>query len=264
MSIYKRGNVYWFDFVFNGTRFQESTKQGNQRVAQQIEAARRTQLAKSKVGIEAPAKGPEIKMPTFREQSEVWLAHLRTRNRKPIPESSVPSIRAALNKWLLPTLGSLRLSEVNHNALRDLVAKMAASLTPKTVCTYTVMAKQIVESLANEDGQPIVVRKWDNDRLDLPIVNKRDQRRVTLSKEQIEALIGICDEPWERTLYILCCASGLRISEALALDREHLSDDFSVIYVRQQVKAFRVVACLKTDAAWRDVDLHPSIAQILK
>jgi hypothetical protein len=27
MSIYKRGNVYWYDFVFNGVRFQGSTKQ---------------------------------------------------------------------------------------------------------------------------------------------------------------------------------------------------------------------------------------------
>jgi integrase len=61
-------------------------------------------------------------------------------------------------------------------------------------------------------------------------------------------------------LYILCCASGLRISEALALDREHLADDCSVIYVRQQVKANRIVACLKTDAAWRDVDLDPIVA----
>ena len=50
----------------------------------------------------------------------------------------------------------------------------------------------------------------------------------------------------------------------MALDREHLSDDFSTIYVRQQVKAAKIVPCLKSDAAWRDVDLHPSVAQTLK
>ena len=52
--------------------------------------------------------------------------------------------------------------------------------------------------------------------------------------------------------------------EVLALDREHLSDDFSTIYVRQHVKAAKIVACLKSDAAWRDVDLHPSVELILK
>jgi integrase len=50
----------------------------------------------------------------------------------------------------------------------------------------------------------------------------------------------------------------------LAVDREHLSDDASEIYVRQQVKANKVVACLKTDAAWRVVDLDPRVAQLLR
>jgi hypothetical protein len=65
-------------------------------------------------------------------------------------------------------------------------------------------------------------------------------------------------------LYVLCCTKSLRLSEALALDGEHLSDDFSVIRVEQQVKANKVVPCLKTDAAWRDVDLDPRIAQAFK
>jgi integrase len=41
MAPYKRGGVWWFEFVFNGERVGESTKQGNKRVAEQIESARR-------------------------------------------------------------------------------------------------------------------------------------------------------------------------------------------------------------------------------
>ena len=51
MSIFKRGNVYWFHFLFNGEHIQKSTKQGNPRVARQMEAAYRTALAKGEVGI---------------------------------------------------------------------------------------------------------------------------------------------------------------------------------------------------------------------
>jgi len=51
MSIFKRGNVYWYHFWFNGQHIQESTKQGNPRVARTIEAAHRTALAKGEVGI---------------------------------------------------------------------------------------------------------------------------------------------------------------------------------------------------------------------
>lgn len=51
MAIFKRGKVYWYNFVFNGEHIQESTKQGNPRVARQMEAAHRTSLAKGEVGI---------------------------------------------------------------------------------------------------------------------------------------------------------------------------------------------------------------------
>jgi integrase len=49
--VYKRGKVYWYKFIFNGELIRGSTKQANQRVAEQIEAARKTQLAKGEVGI---------------------------------------------------------------------------------------------------------------------------------------------------------------------------------------------------------------------
>ena len=51
MAIFKRGKKYWYHFVFNGRHIQKSTKQGNPRVARQMEAAHRTALAKGEVGI---------------------------------------------------------------------------------------------------------------------------------------------------------------------------------------------------------------------
>jgi integrase len=61
MSIFKRGNVYWYHFLFNGEHIQASTKQGNPRVARQIEAAFRTALAKGEVGITERKKAPGFK-----------------------------------------------------------------------------------------------------------------------------------------------------------------------------------------------------------
>src|SRR5229473_5057328 len=58
MSIFKRGNVYWYHFWFNGQHIQESTKQGNPRVARQMEAAHRTSLAKGEVGIREKTTPP--------------------------------------------------------------------------------------------------------------------------------------------------------------------------------------------------------------
>ena len=48
MAIYKRGKTYWYKFMFQGQLVRESTKQGNDKVARQMEAAHRTRLAKEK------------------------------------------------------------------------------------------------------------------------------------------------------------------------------------------------------------------------
>ena len=71
MSIFKRGNVYWYHFVFNGDHVQESTKQGNPNVARNIEAAHRTALAKGEVGFRE--KRPAITLAEFIEKRfEPW------------------------------------------------------------------------------------------------------------------------------------------------------------------------------------------------
>ena len=61
MSIFKRGGVYWYHFLFNGEHIQHSTKQRNPRTARQIEAAFRTALAKGEVGITERKKAPGFK-----------------------------------------------------------------------------------------------------------------------------------------------------------------------------------------------------------
>jgi len=61
MSIYKRGDVYWYKFQFNGTLVRESTRQGNDKVARQMEAAHRTSLAKGEVGIRDKKTVPTLK-----------------------------------------------------------------------------------------------------------------------------------------------------------------------------------------------------------
>ena len=60
MSIYKRGDIYWYKFMWNGELVRESTKQGNDKVARQMEAAHRTSLAKGEVGIREKKPVPTL------------------------------------------------------------------------------------------------------------------------------------------------------------------------------------------------------------
>lgn len=50
MSIFKRGKVYWYHFLFNGEHVQKTAKQANPRTTRQMGAAYRAALAKSEVG----------------------------------------------------------------------------------------------------------------------------------------------------------------------------------------------------------------------
>src|SRR6202162_2727157 len=53
MAVYKqpKSKNWWYKFNWNGEAIRESTKQTNKRVAEQMEAAHRTSLAKGEVGI---------------------------------------------------------------------------------------------------------------------------------------------------------------------------------------------------------------------
>src|SRR5215469_13291619 len=53
MAVYKQtgSKNWWYKFHWNGEFIRESTKQTNKRVAEQMEAARKTALAKGEVGI---------------------------------------------------------------------------------------------------------------------------------------------------------------------------------------------------------------------
>ena len=60
MSIFKRGRTYWYHFFFDGQHIQCSTKQGNPRIARQIEAAHRTALAKGEAGLVKKKPAPTL------------------------------------------------------------------------------------------------------------------------------------------------------------------------------------------------------------
>jgi integrase len=205
------------------------------------------------------------KVVTFRERAEWWLDWLQTRNNDPIPETSVPSIRSALDKWLIPNLGDLPLSEVGNGALKNLVCKMKGQLSPKSQHTYVGFAKEVRKSLVDDEGEVIFPTTWNNGFIALPKVNKRLQRRGKVSAQDIERLIGLASKEWVWMLYILAPATGMRIAELLAVEIEkHISPDCTMIAVRQQAKGSKIVQYLKTDAAHRLVDVCPQAADLLR
>src|SRR5206468_1614418 len=61
VSTYKRGDIYWYKFMWHGEIVRESTRQGNDKVARNMEAAHRSALAKGEVGIREKQRAPILR-----------------------------------------------------------------------------------------------------------------------------------------------------------------------------------------------------------
>ncbi len=143
---------------------------------------------------------------------------------------------------------------------------MKKSLSARSVDTYVGYIQQIVASLKDgETGEPIHRRKWDSAVMDLPLVNSKQQRRPALKAKAVNQIVKE-SEGEEQALYVLEGATGLRISEALALEAKHFINGGRTLEVRQQVDRDtpRIVSYLKTDSAYRQVDLTAPVAEYLQ
>lgn len=117
----------------------------------------------------------------------------------------------------------------------------------------------IVGSLLNDEGEPIYPRKWNNEFIDLPVVE--NQRQPVFTGEEVSKLLNNCDS-FHRILCALTAGSGLRIGEALAIRVELVSRDRRTIEIQNSTDRGQV-GPTKTGAGVRFVDLHSSLAAML-
>jgi integrase len=200
---------------------------------------------------------------TFRTQADWWLNHMQARKRGPITPATAAGFGSYLKKWLNPSLGDLPLSSVNNLVVKGLVTKMTdAKLSAKMVSNVVQVVKMVVASAVNVNGEQVHPRTWNHEFIDLPEI--RDQRQPTFTSEVMKAITARSGER-ERMLYVLLGATGMRVGEALGIEIDkHFSNGFSTLFIRQKVWNGRAQSFLKTENGVRDIDLHPSVAEMLK
>jgi integrase len=148
MAVYKRGKVWWYKFHWNGELIRESTKQANKRIAEQMEAAHRTSLAKGEVGLRDRKPAPTLK--AFAEQD--FLPFVRsTLAAKPrtvtFYETTVRNLKQFAKLW------SLRLDEITPELLADFAAhRRGAGMETSTINRDLATIRRIFR-LAQEWGR---------------------------------------------------------------------------------------------------------------
>lgn len=123
--------VYWYKFMWQGKLIRESTKQGNDKVARQVEAAHRTSLAKGEVGIREKKPVP-ILSDFIEERFEPWA---KARFEKSSPKTWRDYYRVGLLaiKNYNP-LASMKLDEITSETVADFAAyRQSSGLQVSTV-----------------------------------------------------------------------------------------------------------------------------------
>ncbi len=215
---------------------------------------------------------------TFESQAAWWLAEIKaerivnSKTRKPIRTNTTDYYSTAV-AYLNEVVGNNPLASLDNPEARELVSKMKAQLkdnerrfSDKTIVEFFKVFKTVIASAKDEKLRQVYPREWDLAYIGLPKVSKREQHRPTFTPKEIVHIIKSCKRAIYRLAVVLLVATGVRIAELLALEvGKHISPDCTVVYIRQQrSRKGEIVPTPKTDAGYRDVDVHPLAARILR
>jgi integrase len=202
MGVYRRGETWWYEFVFNGGRIRESAKTNSKTIARDAEKSRRREL---ELGINGLAR--RERPPLFRLATDQWLGSLNGLAEKTL---------AAYRQYARSLSGEFRDRLICDIGLDDIVRlqrrRIAQGKSPRTV-NYEIHALRLILKHFN---------LW------WPLADKvrmlRGERQPgrALSREEESTLIRVIREsgsPALLPLFIVSIDSGLRASEIRSLRR---------------------------------------------
>src|SRR5579872_500263 len=249
MAVFKRGATWWYQFYYRGLRIQESTRQGSKRVALDMQAARRTALARGEVGLlEIPP------VPTFDTAMKAFLAWSKE-NHHAHPkthERYVTSSRAlALYFKKMPinriaaedveAFKSFRQSVKSAHTKRKL---RPASINRELACLKAMLNRYIMSGVIHQN--PVCkIQFLDEDN---------EQQRVISFQEQNTYLL-LASQPL-RDVVTVMVETGMRPEEVYRLRVEN-------VHI-QQPSPYLFNPYGKTKSAKRKIPLTSTAAEILK
>jgi hypothetical protein len=124
MAIYKRGDVYWYSFIFAGQRVQESSKSHSKTVARDAEKQRRREL---EAGINGLTSTRETGIRTIKDIAAEYLIDYRLRHRGvTFAEYAVGHVVRLLGDKMAVEIGETVVKDYQSDRLREKAA-------PKTI-----------------------------------------------------------------------------------------------------------------------------------
>ena len=242
--IYKRGKPYWYKFMWQGRLVRESTKQGNDKVARQMESAHRTALAKGEVGIRERRPVPTLS-DFFRERFLPWAESV---------------FGAKPKTWLWYRNGARRL--LSYLALAD---RPLNEITSESAAAYVAHRQSLGREVSSINRELQVLRRalhlaveWD--ALDAAprirmLTGEKHRERVVAPEEEARYLAA-ASEPLASIATVLV-DTGMRPEECFRLRWE------SITWMNGRFGTL-LVTHGKTAAARRVIPMSPRVRSVLE
>lgn len=285
MSIYKRGNVYWYKFMWNGEVIRESTKQGNDRIARNMEAAHRTRLSKQKDARNDACERLKCSEVLLCDECEKWFAAPEAHQK----DSHTFCSGVCLASWTKRHTRIVTLAEFLKDDFEPFVKTRHAE-KPATIEYYLDGAKMVkrcdwasepLDKITDQHAQHFAAKygslspsrincglrslrralnlAYEWGKLEKPVkitlAKGERQRDTVLSDADWQRYILECPQPWQDAAIIIR-GTGMRPGEAFALKWEniHLNGSGGLVQVTEG----------KTKAARRMLPLVPLVYATLK
>ena len=213
MSIFKRGNVFWYEFVFRGRRIRESTRLSNKHAAMRAEAIRKGDLAKGTSGIET------VKCPPFgffvKEEFLPWAKSTRKHNTFKRYNVSAKTLLKHFN---------VHIDQLSPASVERFKVKRVGECSPAGV-NRDLAALRFMMNFAIRQGY---IRK--NPVQDVGFLREGPGNMRIISHEEEERYLAAAD-PALRDVAILMLQTGMRPNEVFNIRSEnvHLAARFIFI-----------------------------------
>lgn len=195
--LYKRGETWWFKFVFAGKTFRESAKTNSKDLARRAEVKRRRDLEEGYHGLKK-RQAPQ----TFKAASNDWLEM-----KKPTLAPKSHLIEKTCLTHLLPILGQKLMTDINANDIsRYQQQRKKEGAAPKSINLEVGTLRAILRRH----------RLWANIQPDVRMLAVPDDIGKALSVDDEKKLMDACAESRSRSLLpavVLALNTGMRYSE---------------------------------------------------
>lgn len=140
-----------------------------------------------------------------------------------------------LQWYILPIIGTHSLNAVTHADLQTLLNNMrrrSRGLAPLSAQTVQHV-RRVLKDVFSKAKQMKLIGDDPSDGLEAPKV--RRTQKPALTPTQMRTVLTIADETRYATIYALMATFGLRVGEALAVQRTDFNQDFSEVTIRRAI-----------------------------